>query len=91
MNVFPDVITRYWHCYPQQRSAIWTSIKELFLLPKFDNSSPSVTRDRDLSKSSDYQVMRSLPPEAEYPMELFKTFVRYFILFFHQMIALQNL
>ena len=29
------------------RSAPWTSIKELFLLPNFDNSSPSLTRDKE--------------------------------------------
>ena len=40
-----------------------TFIKELFLPPKFDNSSSSVTRY--LSKSCDYEVMTSLPPEAE--------------------------
>ena len=46
-----------------------TSIKELFLLSKFDKSSSSV---RDLSKSCDYEVMASLPLEAEYPMEPFQ-------------------
>ena len=30
------------------RSALSTSITELLLLPKFDNSSPSVTRDKDI-------------------------------------------
>ena len=49
-----------------------TSIKELLLLPKLDNSSSSDTRDRDLSKSCDYEVMTSPPPEAEYPMESFE-------------------
>ena len=45
--------------------------KVLFLLPKFDNSSPSVTRNkRDLSH--DYEIMTSLPPEEEYPMEPFE-------------------
>ena len=34
---------------PHWRSAIWVSIKELFLLRKFDNSSPSVIKNRDLS------------------------------------------
>ena len=28
-----------WHYLQWRRSALWTSIKELFLLPKFDNSS----------------------------------------------------
>ena len=48
----------------QWRNTLWTSIKELLLLPKIDNSSPFVTRDkeRDLSKSCDYEVMASLPP-----------------------------
>ena len=31
---------------PPMENTLWTSIKELFLLPKFDNSSPSVTRER---------------------------------------------
>ena len=30
------------------RSALSTSITELVLLPKFDNSSPSVTRDKEI-------------------------------------------
>ena len=33
------------------RSAMWTSIKELFLLPKSDNISPSVTKDKEICKS----------------------------------------
>ena len=33
---------------PHWRSALWTSTKELFLLPKFDNSSPSVNRDKEI-------------------------------------------
>ena len=49
-----------------------TSIKEFFLLPKFDNSSSSVTRDKEICQSCDYEVMTSLPPEAEYPTELFE-------------------
>ena len=58
---------------PQWRRALKTSIKELFLLPKFDNSSPTVTREkRDLSKSYDYHVMTSLLPEVQYSMEPFK-------------------
>ena len=32
----------------QWRNTLWTSIKELFLLPEFDNSSPSVTRDKHI-------------------------------------------
>ena len=32
-------------------SALWTSIKELFLLPKFDSTSPSVTRDEEICES----------------------------------------
>ena len=43
---------------------------ELLLLSKFDNSSPSVTRDKDLSH--DYELMSLLPPEEEYPMEPFQ-------------------
>ena len=39
-----------------QRSALWTSIKELFSLSKFDNSSPSVTRDKDICQS--HMIMR---------------------------------
>ena len=35
------VIKRWWRYYPQWRSALWTSPKELLLLPKFDSSSPS--------------------------------------------------
>ena len=34
--------------YTQWRSALWTSIKELFLLLKFDNSSSSVIRDKEI-------------------------------------------
>ena len=36
------VITLLW------RSTLSTSITELVLLPKFDNSSPSVTRDKEI-------------------------------------------
>ena len=42
------VIKRYWRCYPQWRSVLSTSITELLLLPKFDNSSSSVTRDKEI-------------------------------------------
>ena len=45
-------------------------ITELVLLLKFDNSSSSVTQDKDLS--GDYELMTSLPPEEEYPVELFQ-------------------
>ena len=45
-------------------------LSELLLLPKFNNSSPSVTGDRDLS--CDYELMSLLPPEEEYPMEPFQ-------------------
>ena len=45
-------------------------ITELVLLLKFDNNSSSVTQDKDLS--GDYELMTSLPPEEEYPMELFQ-------------------
>ena len=41
---------------------------ELLLLPKFDNSSSFVTRDL----SGDYELMTSLLPEVEYPMEPFQ-------------------
>ena len=54
-------------CYPWWRSALSTSKKELFLLSKFDNSGPSVTRD--LSKSHECEAMMSLPPKGEYPIE----------------------
>ena len=57
---------------PARRSVLWNSIKELFLLPKFDNSGPSVTGERHLSQSHDYEVIRSLPPEANYTMEPFE-------------------
>ena len=35
------VIKRQWSYHPQWRSALWTSMNKLFLLPRFDNSSPS--------------------------------------------------
>ena len=57
---------------PQRISALWTSIKALFLLPKFDNSSPSNSRFITLSKSRRYEVMMSLPPETEYLVEPFE-------------------
>ena len=57
---------------PQRISALRTSIKALFLLPKLDNSSPSNSRFVTLSKSRHYKVMMSLPPETEYPTETFE-------------------
>ena len=42
------VIKRQWHCYHQWRSALSTSIMELLLLPKFDNSRCSVTQDKEI-------------------------------------------
>ena len=44
------MIKRQSYYYIQWRSALWTSIKELFLLAKFDNSSPSVTRNKDIGQ-----------------------------------------
>ena len=35
----------------QWRNTLWTSIKELFLLPKFNNSSPFATRDKEICQS----------------------------------------
>ena len=47
---------------------------ELLLLPKFDNSSPSVTRDKEMS--CDYELMSSLlPREEEHPMETFQWYL----------------
>ena len=40
----------------QWRNTLWNSIKEFFLLPKFDNSSPSVTRDKNICQS--HVIMR---------------------------------
>ena len=34
----------------EKSSALWT-IKELLLLPKFDNSSPSVTKNKEICQS----------------------------------------
>ena len=36
-------MNKIWHYYPQWRSALSTFITELLLLPRFDNSSLSVT------------------------------------------------
>ena len=41
---------------PPMGSALWTSINESFLEPKFDNSSPSVTRDKEICQS--HVIMR---------------------------------
>ena len=41
----------------------------MLLLPKFDNSSSSVTRDREICHMI---MMLLLPPEEEYPMEPFQ-------------------
>ena len=49
-----------------------TSIKELFLMPKFDNKSSSVTRDKEICQSHVIEVIASLPPEAEHPMQPFE-------------------
>ena len=43
----------------------------LLLLPKFDDSSSSVTQDKKICQG-DYELMTSLPPEVEYPMEIFQ-------------------
>ena len=42
------VIKSQWCYYPQWRSVLSTSMTELFLLPKLDHCSPSVTRDKDI-------------------------------------------
>ena len=52
---------------PSIEKCLMDFIKELFLMPKFDKNSTSVTREKDLS--GDHKVMGSLPPEVEYPME----------------------
>ena len=53
-------------------SALWTSIKELFLLHKSDNSSPSVTREKNLSESCGCEVVMQLPSEMENSVEPFE-------------------
>ena len=57
---------------PTEKSPI--SIKELFLLPKFDNSSSSVLEIKRFVKVMWLwgNGMVPLPPEAEYPMEPFE-------------------
>ena len=42
--------------YGYPLSALWVSIKELFLLLKFDNSSLSVARDKEICQS--HGIMR---------------------------------
>ena len=42
------VIKRWWRYYPQQRSALSTSIMELFLLLQFDNSRSTAIRDKEI-------------------------------------------
>ena len=48
---------------PSMEKCLSTSITELFLLLKFDNSSSLVIQNKALS--GDYELMISLPPEAE--------------------------
>ena len=36
---------------PKNKSTLWPSINELFLLPKSDSSSPSVIRDKEICQS----------------------------------------
>ena len=38
-------------------------------MPKSGNSSLTVTRDKEICQSHMIEVMASLPPEVEYPME----------------------
>ena len=45
---------------------------EFFLLTNFDKSCPSVTRDKEMSMSHNYEVIMSLPSDAEYPVEPFE-------------------
>ena len=54
---------------PQWRNALRTSVKKLFLLLKFDNSSTCEQRQGDLSNSHEYGVLTSVPPKAEYPID----------------------
>ena len=42
------VIKKVMTLLPRWRGALSISIKELFLLPKLDNNSPSVTRDKEI-------------------------------------------
>ena len=48
IEIYQCHIKRQWRCYPQWRSALSPSITELLLLPNFDDSSPSVTRDKEI-------------------------------------------
>ena len=73
IKIYQSQMIKSYCYYLQCRSSPWTSIKELFLLTKFDNSSPLCNLgQRDLSKSHDYELMMSLPPDMEHPMELFE-------------------
>ena len=73
IKIYQSQMIKSYCYYLQCRSSPWTSIKELFLLTKFDNSSPLCNQgQRDLSKSHDYELMMSLPPDMEHPMELFE-------------------
>ena len=54
---------------PMEKSPI-SFYHRVVLLSKFDNSCPSVTWEKDLSR--DYELMTSLAPEVEYPMEPFQ-------------------
>ena len=61
------VIKRSWRYYSHWISALWTSAKELFLLPKLITVGPE-TRDKEI-KSCEYEVMTSVPSEVGYPIE----------------------
>ena len=55
--LFPKDVTTPNHVItPKWRIAKATSIRELFLLPKFDKSSPSLTGDKEISQS--HMIMR---------------------------------
>ena len=41
---------------PQLKSALWTSVKALFSVPRFNNISSSVTRDKEIFQS--HMVMK---------------------------------
>ena len=74
-----DVKVYQCHVYQNKMMLLLTMEKSpmdfyqgVVLLPKLDNSSPSVTRDKEIYLSCDCEVMTSLPSEAEYPMEPFE-------------------
>ena len=48
IKIYQCHVIKRWHYYSQWRSALSTSITELLLLPKSDNSSPSVTRNKGI-------------------------------------------